>query len=80
MRILVSNDDGIHSEGLIALVNELVRFAEVTVVAPAEQKSAFSHSMTIHGHLRYEERELMEGVKAQALCCCFPSGFRRVPS
>ncbi len=67
MRILVSNDDGIHSEGLIALVKELAKFAEVTVVAPAEQKSAFSHSMTIHGHLRFEKVELIEGVKAYAL-------------
>ena len=67
MRILVSNDDGIEAEGLLALVKELTRIGEVTVVAPSEQKSAFSHSMTIHGHLRYEERDLYPGVKAYAL-------------
>lgn len=67
MRILISNDDGIDSIGLLELAKEMKKLGEVTVVAPHQQKSAFSHSMTIHGHLRIEERNLLEGVKAYAL-------------
>lgn len=46
MKILLSNDDGIDSEGLKLLAETLGKEHEVFVVAPAEQKSAFSHSMT----------------------------------
>lgn len=46
-RILISNDDGVHSEGIAALVGELSRFAEVVVVAPAENESGGSHRSVI---------------------------------
>ncbi len=46
-RILVTNDDGIHSEGLIALAEALTSIGEVTVVAPATEQSAKAHSLTI---------------------------------
>ena len=67
MHILISNDDGIEAEGLLALVKELSKIARITVIAPSEQKSAFSHSMTIHGHLRYEKRDIYPGVEAYAI-------------
>ena len=67
MNILVSNDDGIDSPALLALVNELRSIGKVTVVAPNTQKSAFSHSMTIHGDIRYEKRKLFEDVEAYAI-------------
>ena len=46
-RILVTNDDGIHSEGLTALAEALTTIGEVTVVAPATEQSAKAHSLTI---------------------------------
>ena len=45
-KILVSNDDGIESEGLVRLAVLAKKFGEVWVVAPAKQFSAKSHSTT----------------------------------
>jgi len=52
MHILVSNDDGINSEGIWALVNELKKVADVTVVAPEKQMSAVGHAITVQYPLR----------------------------
>jgi 5'-nucleotidase len=53
--ILVSNDDGIHSEGIVALADALRGCGEVVVVAPDRERSAVSHSLTLHRPLRVEE-------------------------
>ena len=53
--ILVSNDDGIHSEGIVALAHALKRAGEVYVVAPDRERSAASHSLTLHKPLRVDE-------------------------
>lgn len=55
LSILVSNDDGIFSDGLNALVSELRSFAEVTIVAPENQQSAVGHAITVHRPLRMRE-------------------------
>ncbi|MFA6468225.1 MAG: 5'/3'-nucleotidase SurE [Bacteroidota bacterium] len=55
LSILVSNDDGILSEGLGALVNELQSIADVTIVAPDSQQSAVGHAITVHRPLRVRE-------------------------
>lgn len=47
MRILISNDDGIHSPGLTALHNTLTALGDVFVAAPDSQKSAVGHAITI---------------------------------
>ncbi len=52
--ILVSNDDGIHSEGIKALARALKRVGDVFVVAPDRERSAVSHSLTLHRPLRVE--------------------------
>ncbi|NOZ21090.1 MAG: 5'/3'-nucleotidase SurE [Planctomycetes bacterium] len=57
MRILLTNDDGIHAPGLLALKNELSRTAEVDVVAPMAEQSAVGHSITLHRPLRVIEIE-----------------------
>jgi 5'-nucleotidase len=51
-RILVSNDDGIESEGILALAGALEDVAEVWVVAPDREQSACSHSLTMGRPLR----------------------------
>jgi 5'-nucleotidase len=53
--ILVSNDDGIHSEGIVALADALRDLGEVVVVAPDRERSAVSHSLTLHRPLRVED-------------------------
>src|SRR6266849_1961118 len=54
-KILVTNDDGIHSAGIIALAEALGALGEVVVVAPAHEMSAASHSLTLSRPLRIEK-------------------------
>lgn len=54
-KILVTNDDGIHSAGIIALAEALEAIGEVIVVAPAFEMSAASHSLTLNRPLRIEQ-------------------------
>lgn len=54
MKILVSNDDGYRSPGLIALANALQRFGEVIVVAPERDRSGSSNSLTLDVPLRIQ--------------------------
>lgn len=53
--ILVSNDDGIHSDGIKKLASALRRVGVVYVVAPDRERSAASHSLTMHRPLRVQE-------------------------
>ncbi len=53
-RILVTNDDGVESDGLKALVEALSPLGEVTVVAPLRETSAIGHAITLHNPLRLE--------------------------
>lgn len=46
--ILITNDDGIRSDGIIRLARAAKQFGEVWVVAPDGQRSAASHSITLH--------------------------------
>ena len=55
MNILVTNDDGIQSEGIAALANALKSLGNVYVVAPDRERSAAGHSLTLHFPLRVEE-------------------------
>lgn len=52
IRILITNDDGYHSEGIIALENALSELGDVYVVAPASEMSGASHSLTLSRPLR----------------------------
>ncbi len=59
-RILVTNDDGIYSEGIRKLAEGLKSVGEVFVVAPDREQSAASHALTLNRPLRLlqlEERE-----------------------
>jgi 5'-nucleotidase len=53
--ILLSNDDGVHAEGLHQLRKALSEFAEVFVVAPASEQSATSHRITLAEPLRHRD-------------------------
>jgi 5'/3'-nucleotidase SurE len=55
MRILLTNDDSISSGGIKALIRALSPAHEVWVVAPENEKSGGSHSITIHDSLRVRE-------------------------
>jgi 5'-nucleotidase len=53
-RILVTNDDGVHSDGIHALAAALASLGEVTVVAPHVEASAIGHALTLRRPLRME--------------------------
>ena len=53
--ILVTNDDGYESKGLLDLVTALKTIAKVTVVAPSTEKSACGHSLTLTRPLNFVE-------------------------
>lgn len=55
--ILVTNDDGFESKGLLALVEALKPLGRVTVVAPTTEKSACGHSLTLTRPLNFIELE-----------------------
>lgn len=54
-RILLTNDDGIHSDGLIKLEEALKQVGDVFVVAPASEMSGASHSLTLARPLRIRQ-------------------------
>jgi 5'-nucleotidase len=58
MRILVSNDDGIFSPGLVALAEVAEQFGEVLVVAPDVEQSAMGQAITIQRPLTYRSTSL----------------------
>jgi 5'-nucleotidase len=56
-RILVTNDDGIFSEGIKLLASALSEMAEVWVVAPDREQSAMGHALTLSRPLRLQRVE-----------------------
>ena len=58
MKILISNDDGIDSLGLKALVAAFAENGdEVFVAAPKSEQSGMAHAMTVHRPIEFAERE-----------------------
>jgi 5'-nucleotidase len=54
-RILVTNDDGVHSQGLHVLADALRGIGDVTIVAPHVEASAIGHALTLRRPLRLEQ-------------------------
>ncbi len=52
IKILVTNDDGIHAPGIRALADALRKVGVVAVVAPDRERSAVGHALTLHHPLR----------------------------
>jgi 5'-nucleotidase len=57
MEILITNDDGIHAEGLAVLRRALEPLGTVWVVAPEREQSGASHALTLHRPLRLRRLE-----------------------
>jgi 5'-nucleotidase len=63
MRILITNDDGIHAPGLSVLEHIARSLSDdVTIVAPETDQSGTSHSLTLNDPLRLRK------LDPQALC------------
>ncbi len=55
MKILVTNDDGIRSDGLWTLVEELKKIARITVITPDSEKSAIGTALSLLQPVKLEE-------------------------
>jgi 5'-nucleotidase len=66
-RILITNDDGVESRGLLALKQALDPIGDTTVVAPDTNQSAVGHQKTLMRPLRVRERTLADGSLAYSV-------------
>ncbi|MGE5632508.1 MAG: 5'/3'-nucleotidase SurE [Caulobacteraceae bacterium] len=60
MNILISNDDGIYSNGLYELAKALSSIGKVSVVAPDKEQSAIGHAITMHQPLRCKKIKMLD--------------------
>lgn len=68
--ILVTNDDGVHSPGIIALYRAMKTLGEAYIVAPDRERSAAGHSLTLHRPLKAEEiREHVYSINGTPTDC-----------
>lgn len=66
MKIFITNDDGIASEGIKALALDLARQHEVLVIAPESERSAYSHSLSILKPMKFRNSPI-EHLEAYSL-------------
>jgi 5'-nucleotidase len=64
--ILVTNDDGVHAQGLLPLKQALGEIGDVVVLAPDSNWSATSHMITMHKPLRVHDVTLADGSAARS--------------
>lgn len=62
MKILITNDDGIHAQGLLSLFEALSPLGEVIAIAPERPRSACGHAITLHKPLRLRPVEMPGGA------------------
>src|SRR5215217_5605130 len=62
--ILVTNDDGIFSKGILSLIEAVKPFGEVVVIAPDKPQSGMGHAITINTILRMYPSVIFEGIQA----------------
>ena len=62
--ILITNDDGITSPGIRALVDAVRDLGEVVIIAPDSPQSAMGHAITINKPLRVDKNDLYPGIES----------------
>ncbi len=62
MNILITNDDGYKSEGLIILAQWAKKLGNVTVAAPKTEQSGKSHSIELHKPYEAKKVEVLDGI------------------
>ena len=81
--ILLSNDDGYQSLGLLRLRAALLQVADVIVCAPEFEQSASSHALSLHRPLRLKAHEpgvySVDGTPADSVYVALFSGTRLLP-
>ena len=67
MNILISNDDGVNAEGILAAKQAVEDLANVYVVAPDENNSSVGRRLTLFKHLKLDKCELEDGSMAYSV-------------
>lgn len=67
MRILITNDDGIHATQLVPFIQWCQKLGEVTTVVPKYEQSGKSQSIEIHKAIEAKEVQLAPGITAWAV-------------
>ncbi|MBL8156224.1 MAG: 5'/3'-nucleotidase SurE [Anaerolineae bacterium] len=65
--ILITNDDGVHAPGILALSQAMRALGEVRVVAPARNQSASGHKKTLFQDIPIEQVVMADGTTAVAV-------------
>lgn len=82
-RILVTNDDGVHSDGIHALAAALIPLGEVIIVAPHMEASAIGHALTLRRPLRMERLRdhvyEVDGTPTDCVNIAFTQIFKGMP-
>ncbi|MBN1574752.1 MAG: 5'/3'-nucleotidase SurE [Deltaproteobacteria bacterium] len=83
MNILISNDDGIDAPGIKKLAEKLEEDHEIFIVAPTDEKSASSHSLTLKRPLTVRQRSnnyfAVDGTPADCVNLAVNSILKRRP-
>ena len=84
IRILVTNDDGVHSDGIKALAEALQPLGEITIVAPMQEASAIGHALTLRRPLRLEQISdrtfAVDGTPTDCVNIAVTTVFQGMPS
>jgi 5'-nucleotidase len=83
LNILLTNDDGVNSEGLHYMEEELQKLGRVTIVAPHQQKSGSSHSISLNQSYQIAEigknRYALKGTPADCVMFAIKKMFEAPP-
>lgn len=67
MRILITNDDGVNSSGIMAAKKAVEDLGKIDVVAPATQQSGIGHALTLFEPIRVTSNNLIDGTEAYSV-------------
>jgi 5'-nucleotidase len=67
MRILITNDDGVHAAGLLPLIRWCQQLGEVTTIVPLVEQSGKSHGIELKKPFKVHEMELEPGISVYAI-------------
>lgn len=80
-RVLLTNDDGIHAPGIILLEKIVRRYTDqVWVIAPSEERSGASHSISMHDPIRHRELDSHHhAIKGTPTDCALMGIYKLMP-
>jgi 5'-nucleotidase len=66
-RLIVTNDDGVHAPGILALANALSELGDIQVIAPSINQSASGHKKTLFQDIAISEVQMADGTPATSV-------------